>query len=99
MFMRPARIDRLPPSRYFLGLVARIALGGWFEFYEMFMAAYISLGLISSGLYHATTRGFFDFNVLAVFLGSFFAGMFVGTILFKGIADLHGRKSRFTYAM
>ncbi len=27
-----ARLDRLPPSRYFVQLVALIAIGGWFEF-------------------------------------------------------------------
>ncbi len=41
------RLDRLPPTRYFLGLVARIAIGGWFEFYEMFMAAYLALVALS----------------------------------------------------
>lgn len=28
-----ARIDRLLPSWHLVGLVARIASGGWFEFY------------------------------------------------------------------
>jgi MFS transporter, putative metabolite:H+ symporter len=94
-----ARLDRLPPTRYFRGLVARIAIGGWFEFYEMFMAAYISLGLIGSGLYRATTAGLFDVNGFASFLGSFFFGMFIGTVALGGITDRFGRRSVFTGAM
>ncbi|WP_233835283.1 MFS transporter [Paraburkholderia sp. ZP32-5] len=94
-----ARLDRLPPTRYFRGLVARIAIGGWFEFYEMFMAAYISLGLIHSGLYRATTASMFDVNGFASFLGSFFAGMFVGTVALGGFTDRLGRRAVFTAAM
>jgi MFS transporter, putative metabolite:H+ symporter len=94
-----ARLDRLPPTRYFRGLVARIAIGGWFEFYEMFMAAYISLGLIHGGLYRATTAGLFDVHGFASFLASFFAGMFVGTVALGGFTDRFGRRSVFTFAM
>ncbi len=94
-----ARLDRLPPTRYFRGLVARIAIGGWFEFYEMFMAAYISLALIGSSLYRATTAGLFDVNGFASFLGSFFAGMFVGTVALGGFTDRFGRRAVFTCAM
>ncbi|MCA8166921.1 MFS transporter [Burkholderia gladioli] len=94
-----ARLDRLPPTRYFRGLVARIAIGGWFEFYEMFMAAYISLGLIKGGMYHATTEGIFDVDGFASFLGSFFAGMFVGTVALGGFTDHFGRRAVFTGAM
>ena len=94
-----ARLDRLPPTRYFRGLVARIAMGGWFEFYEMFMAAYVALGLIHSGLYRATTAGLFDVNGFASFLAAFFAGMFVGTVALGGFTDRLGRRSVFTAAM
>ncbi|WP_397451311.1 MFS transporter [Pseudomonas sp. NA-150] len=94
-----ARLDCLPPTRYFRGLVARIAIGGWFEFYEMFMAAYISLGLIGGGLYRATTEGLFDVNGFASFLGSFFAGMFIGTVALGGLTDRFGRRAVFTVAM
>ncbi|PLZ02138.1 MFS transporter [Burkholderia sp. WAC0059] len=94
-----ARLDRLPPTRYFRGLVARIAIGGWFEFYEMFMAAYIALGLIRSGLYRATTAGLFDVDGFASFLGAFFAGMFVGTVCMGGLTDRFGRRAVFTFAM
>jgi MFS transporter, putative metabolite:H+ symporter len=94
-----ARLDRLPPTRYFNGLVARIAIGGWFEFYELFMAAYVALGLIHSGLYRATTEGLFDVNGFASFLGSFFAGMFIGTVALGGFTDRFGRRAVFTFAM
>ena len=94
-----ARLDRLPPTRYFRGLVARIAIGGWFEFYEMFMAAYISLGLIHDGLYRATTSSMFDVHGFASFLGSFFGGMFVGTVALGGVTDRLGRRGVFTAAM
>ncbi len=94
-----ARLDRLPPTRYFMGLVARIATGGWFEFYEMFMAAYIALSLISSGLYRATTTGLFDVNGFASFLASFFGGMLIGTVALGGFTDRFGRRSVFTVAM
>lgn len=93
------RLDRLPPTRYFRGLVARIAIGGWFEFYEMFMAAYISLGLIGSGMYRATTAGLFDVNGFASFLAAFFAGMFAGTVALGGFTDRFGRRAVFTGAM
>lgn len=94
-----ARLDRLPPTRFFLGLVARISAGGWFEFYELFMAGYISLGLINGGLYQATTAGVFDVKGFASFLGSFFAGMFFGMIFLGGFADRYGRRVAFTSAI
>ena len=94
-----ARLDRLPPCRYLATLAARIALGGWFEFYELFIAGYISLGLISSGLFHKTSTGYFDWSGFAAFTGTFFAGMFVSTVFFSRIPDRFGRKSTFTVSM
>ena len=55
-----ARIDRLPPSRYLLKLVARVAAGGWFEFYELFMPGFISLGLVNAGIYQLHPGSLFD---------------------------------------
>ncbi|HVA37467.1 MAG TPA: MFS transporter [Candidatus Dormibacteraeota bacterium] len=92
-----ARLDRLPPSRYFRGLVARISLGGWFEFYDLFMTAYIALGLIKAGLFVPT--GFFDWSAFASFVGAGFAGMFVGTLVFSWVSDRYGRKTTFTYSL
>lgn len=94
-----ARMDRLPRSRYIAITSARIALGGWFEFYELFIAGYISLGLIHSGLFTKTSTGYFDWHGYAAFSGTFFAGMFVSTVLFSRIPDRYGRKSTFTISM
>lgn len=92
-----ARLDRLPPSRYLRGLVARISLAGWFEYYDLFMTAYIALGLIKGGLFVAT--GAFTWNAFASFVAVMFAGMFVGTLLFSWISDAYGRKTTFTISL
>lgn len=94
-----ARIDRLPPNRYLRNVVARIAIGGWFEFYELFMAGYISLGLIGAGLFTQSSRGYLDLHGYASFTASFFLGMFVSTVLLSRVADRYGRRATFTYSM
>lgn len=93
------RLDRLPSCGYLKGLTARIALGGWFEFYEMFMAGYIALGLVGGGLFTEKSRGYFDLTGFASFTGLFFAGMFLSTVLFSRVSDRYGRRSTFTWSM
>ncbi|MDQ2801873.1 MAG: MFS transporter, partial [Pseudomonadota bacterium] len=94
-----ARIDRLPPSRHLLGLVARIAVGGWFEFYELFLPGAISLGLVRAHLFTVASHGLFDLHSFPSFLAAFFAGMFLSTVVFGGVSDRFGRRSIFIYAM
>lgn len=98
-----ARIDRLPNSRHLFGLVARIAGGGWFEFYELAMPAYISLGLIRAGIYTKSSTGpldgLFDPKSYATFLASFYVGMFIGTMVLGKVSDRFGRKAAFTVPM
>jgi putative MFS transporter len=94
-----ARIDRLPRSRYLAGLVGRIAAGGWFEFYELFMPGFISLGLIKSGIFTQDNRGLFDLHSFASFLASFFLGMFLSTAIFGFVSDRLGRRTIFIWSM
>jgi len=94
-----ARLDRLPPTPYLLGLIARIAVGGWFEFFDLFMTAYISLGLIKAGIFTATTTGLFDWTGFASFIASGFSGMFIGTLVLSGVSDRYGRKKTFVYSL
>lgn len=98
-FTASARLDRLPPSAYLRGLVARISVGAWFEFFDLFMTAYISLGLIKAGIFTATATRFFEWTSFASFISSGFAGMFVGTLLLSGVSDRYGRKTTFRYSL
>ncbi len=94
-----ARIDRLPRSRTLAGLIGRIAAGGWFEFYELFMPGFISLGLIKSGIFTEGNQGLFDLHSFASFLASFFLGMFVSTAVFGFVSDRLGRRTIFVWSM
>jgi putative MFS transporter len=81
------------------GAVARIAVGGWFELYDLFMTAYVSLGLIKAGLFTATSPSPFAFSGFASFISCGFAGMFFGTLIFSGISDRFGRKTAFVSSL
>jgi MFS transporter, putative metabolite:H+ symporter len=90
-----ARLDRIPASPYLWKLIALFSLGGFFEFYELFMTAFISPGLIRSGIFHAGPNGLFHLPDQAAFASITFFGLFLGTIFLAGIADLWGRRAAF----
>lgn len=85
------RMDRLPPSRYFTRLVARVSTGGLFEFYELFMAGAVGAALVAA--HFVSTAG------LAYFVGSGFLGMFFGTTIFGRVSDRVGRRNGYVYSM
>jgi MFS transporter, putative metabolite:H+ symporter len=93
-----ARLDRLPPSRYFVKLVFLIAIGGWFEFYEFSMPAGISLSLTKE-IFTTNAEGVLAWNSFATFLASFFFGMFIGAFIFSWVSDRFGRRATFTWSM
>jgi len=93
------RLERIPATRGFWRRVTVLALGGFFEFYDLFLAAYVAPGLVKSGILTATTPGLFGTTGIAGFVAAFFAGLFVGTALFGFVADKLGRRMIFTTSL
>ena len=90
------RLERLPPTRGFWRRINLLSLGGFFEFYDLFVAAYIQPGLVKAGILTTTTSGLFSNGGFASFVAFFFLGLFVGTALFGFVADRLGRRIIFT---
>jgi putative MFS transporter len=93
------RLERLPATRGFWWRIGLLSLGGFFEFYDLFLAAYIAPGLVASHILTATTPGLFGASGVAGFVASFFAGLFVGTALFGFVADRAGRRLIFMVSL
>ncbi len=94
-----ARLDRLTFSASLKKLVLLISLGGAFEFYDLFMTAYIAPGLIAAHLFSANAAGFFSPNGVGFFVFCTFAGMWAGSVGFGFIADRLGRRAIFTFSL
>jgi len=91
-----ARLDRLPASRGVWRLIGLISLGGCFEYYDLFMTAYVAPGLFAAGIFHPGAKGLFGLTDQAAFAAATFAGLYVGTIVFSQVADRFGRRAIFT---
>ncbi|KRR06450.1 hypothetical protein CQ12_16605 [Bradyrhizobium jicamae] len=60
------RLDRLPMSWPIWKLVLMVALGAWFEIYDVFFTAYIGPGLVESGIFTTSTVNCFGFAGLGL---------------------------------
>jgi putative MFS transporter len=94
-----SRLEALPATRGFWRRVTLLSLGGFFEFYDLFLAAYVAPGLVKTGILTTTTPGLFGTTGVAGFVAAFFLGLFVGTALFGFIADRFGRRLIFTFSL
>ena len=94
-----ARLDRLPATRSVWTLIALLSLGGFFEFYDLFFTGYVAPGLVREHILTPTTPGLFGTSGVAGFVASFFAGLFVGTLVFGFVADRFGRRTIFTISL
>src|ERR1700722_6721427 len=94
-----ARLDRLPVSRTIFKMVTLISLGGFFEFYDVFLTAYIAPGLYKSGIFSPVSSNVFGLDNIASFIAVFFAGLFVSTLFLSRIADRFGRRTIFNFSL
>ena len=81
------RLERLPVSSFHRRFISLISLGGWFDFFDIFMMAYLGAALQQSGF---MTREEFGLTLAAGFIGMFF-----GTVLFGMGSDRFGRRTAF----
>ena len=81
------RLERLPLCGFHRRFIVLIALGGWFDLYDLFMMAYIGAALQAS---HFLTLGQFT-SMIAWGFG----GMFLGTLGMGMASDLFGRRTVF----
>jgi len=79
--------------------VALLSLGGFFEFYDMFLSGYIAPGLAHAHILALTTKDFFDLHGVAAFNAAFFLGLFIGTMVLGFLADRFGRRAIFTFSL
>ena len=94
-----ARLDALPSAWPVWRLVVLVSLGGFFEFYDLMMTAYISPGLVKAGLFHEGKAGLFGQGDQATFAAATFLGLFIGTAAFGRAADRYGRRTIFTASL
>lgn len=94
-----ARLDRLPVDRAMWTRVVLLSLGGFFEFYDMFLVGPVVPGLVKAHILSVTTQGLFGTNGVAAFVAAFFAGLFVGTAALGFLADRFGRRPIFTASL
>ncbi len=94
-----ARLDGLPRAWPAWKLVLLVSLGGWFEFYDLMMTAYISPGLVHAGVFHEGNAGLLGQSDQATFAAATFLGLFIGTVALARIADRFGRRAIFTASL
>jgi putative MFS transporter len=94
-----ARLDALPPSWAVWRLIVLVSLGGFFEFYDLMMTAYISPGLTRAGIFHAGDKGLLGLSDPGTFAAATFLGLFIGTLAFARVADRFGRRFIFTVSL
>ena len=94
-----ARLDRLPATWSIWRWVALLSLGGFFEFYDLFLTGSIAPGLVRDHILTVSTPGLFGTSGIASFVAALFSGLFVGTMLFGFVADRFGRRTVFTVSL
>lgn len=82
-----ARLERLPLCSFHRRFITVISLGAWFDFYDIFMMAYLG-----AALQHSQILTLQQFSQM---IAAGFSGMFIGTIVFGMGSDYFGRRTSF----
>jgi putative MFS transporter len=94
-----SRLDRLPMTWPVWRLVVLLSAGAFFEIYDLFLTADLSPGLVRAGIFRPEGSVLWGLSSQATFAAATFAGLFVGTIAFSGVADRFGRRPIFTFSL
>ncbi|QGX90510.1 MFS transporter [Tatumella sp. TA1] len=94
-----ARIDALPANRPLWLFISLLALGGFFELFDLFETGYISSGLVADHIFHIGREGLLGISDQASFASVTFLGLFVGASLLAPFADRFGRRLTFIFAL
>jgi MFS transporter, putative metabolite:H+ symporter len=86
-----ARVERLPLCGFHRRFIALISLGGWFDFYDIFMMAYLGAALQDSR--------FLTLQEFSQVIAAGFCGMFLGTVIFGLGSDYFGRRTSFVFML
>lgn len=86
-----ARLDRLPLCGFHRRFITLIALGAWFDLYDLFMMAYLGAALQASH--------FLTLTQFTEVIASSFGGMFVGTLVLGLASDRYGRRVSFLFML
>lgn len=93
------RIDNLPNSKKLWMMVILIAVGGFFEVYDLALATPLAPGLVAAGVFRAGSAGIFGMSDQATFIAATFLGLYLGIVAFSAIGNRVGRKTIFTYSL
>src|SRR5207248_2899407 len=88
-----ARLDRLPVGRFHRRFLALIALGGWFDMFDNFLAGPLAVALPAAGVLSDQSDGWV--SPLGLFMAALPLGMFLGSVLFGMASDYVGRRLAF----
>ena len=79
--------------------VAIIAVGGFFEIYDLALTAPLASGLVAARIFRTGHAGLFGLADQATFISATFLGLYVGVVAFAALGDRLGRRVVFTYAL
>ncbi|MGA0599313.1 MFS transporter [Caulobacter sp. KR2-114] len=94
-----ARIDALAGSWRLWRWILAIAVGGFFEIYDLTLTAPLSAGLVNAGVFRTGHAGLFGLADQATFIAATFLGLYLGVIGFSAFGDRLGRRRVFAYSL